>query len=93
MVAMRGAGIQQDTLFSTVIPEERVPSDLRGPLKSGPGLESFQSGKELAGSRTGSGDCDQSAGNRWHTATKRLFDYAETSQTTEYQLKLPHLFI
>ena len=27
MMAMRGAGIQQDTLFSTVIPEERVPSD------------------------------------------------------------------
>ena len=24
---MRGADIQQDTLFSTVIPEERVPSD------------------------------------------------------------------
>jgi transposase len=25
--AMRGADIQQDTLFSTVIPEERVPAD------------------------------------------------------------------
>jgi len=24
---MRGADIQQDTLFSTVIPEERVPAD------------------------------------------------------------------
>jgi hypothetical protein len=24
---MRGADIQQDTLFSTVIPEERVPKD------------------------------------------------------------------